>query len=95
MKWSKAQMKDVAGTSFVGEVTTTYAKLVKVFGKPHFSGDKTTAEWVIKFGHGSGNALVATIYDWKERKTPKGEYAWHIGGTNSLVVELVRQLVAS
>ena len=82
----------VNGTSLVGYVKTTYARLVEVFGQPTFTNDadafeKTQAEWVIVFDNG----LVASIYDWKqyEAGVPQGLYDWHIGGTTEEVVNVV------
>jgi hypothetical protein len=75
MKFTKNA--DANGTSLVGYVRTTYAKIVEVFGEPdHRGGDKTTVEWALQFDDGT----VATIYDWKEYRTPKEVYDWHIGG---------------
>ena len=44
---------DATGSSFMGNVKTSYAELVEVFGEPiaHNSADgKVTAEWKIEFG---------------------------------------------
>ena len=84
--------RDVNMTSFLGEVNTTYARLVEVFGKPlSGSGDgKVNSEWVIKFADGN----VATIYDWKLPETPTDDYNWHIGGHKRFVVARVAALVA-
>lgn len=88
-KWKRASHTDAYMTSYVGEVVTTYARLVEVFGKPHFtSGDKVNSEWIIKIGND-----VATIYDWKMPETPTDDYPWHIGGHNRKVVALVNKLV--
>ena len=68
---------DTSGTGLVGKVTTTYAALVHAFGIPdNFNGDKTTAEWRLRFDDGT----VASIYDWKEPSTPMGLHRWHVGG---------------
>lgn len=82
----------VTGTSLVGYVSTTYARLVEVFGEPTFTNDadsfeKTQAEWVLIFDSG----LVASIYDWKqyEAGVPQGLYEWHIGGVDETVVDLI------
>lgn len=78
---------DVNGTHLQGHMTARYHQLVEVFGEPTDSGDKTTAEWCLKFEDGT----VATIYDWKEYETPTGSYAWHIGGTSPQAVDRVTQ----
>lgn len=74
-------------TSLQGYVTTTYAQLVALFGNPMGPGDKTTAEWVLKFNDGT----VATVYDWKEYETPMDLYRWHVGGSKRTVVALVQE----
>ena len=76
---------DANMTGLVGYVNTTYDDLVNKFGEPMAGGDKTTCEWIIKFADGE----VATIYDWKERSTPKYDYDWHIGGNKAAVVQRV------
>lgn len=91
-KWKKALPGASNMTCYQGEVNTNYARLVEVFGEPHYteSGDgKVTAEWVIEF-----NGEVATIYDWKTGKTPMNDYSWHIGGHKRWVVAKVAALVA-
>lgn len=84
--------RDSNMTGFLGEVNTTYARLVEVFGEPlSGSGDgKVNSEWVIKFADGN----VATIYDWKEPSTPTDDYNWHIGGHKRFVVARIAALVA-
>ena len=74
-------------TSLQGYVETTYAQLVELFGEPMRGGDKTTAEWVLKFNDGT----VATIYDWKEYSTPMDAYDWHVGGNKRTVVAMVQE----
>ena len=77
---------DVNGTCLRGYVRTTYSNLLKAFGSPNIGrGDKTTAEWGLKFEDGT----VATIYDWKEPLTPTEEYFWHVGGFNNRAVHRV------
>jgi len=92
MNFRKAKWNEVEMTSLVGYVMTDYNTLVKKLGNPHIrGGDKTTCEWQIVIE----NEVVATIYDWKESKTPKGMYRWHIGGNSVLAVNLVNKLVRS
>jgi hypothetical protein len=54
---------NVSGTSYKGEIKTTYKKLVNVFGEPgKNSGDgKTDVNWKIEFDNGD----VANIYNYK------------------------------
>jgi len=76
-------------TWYQGEVETTYAKLVEIFGKEHSDGDgyKIQARWELEFEDGT----IATIYDWKEGDSYNGQGKgiskeqitnWHIGGTS-------------
>ena len=65
-----------SGTFLIGNVKTTYQKLVDRFGPPMRGGDKTTCEWWIELPE---IKRIATIYDWKTGSTPMGEYNWHIG----------------
>ena len=81
MKFEKDCFK--SGTSLQDYVTTSYSRLVEVFGEPDIGPndtgcDKVTCEWDLRFEDGT----YATIYDWKEYDTPFGEYRWHIGGNN-------------
>jgi hypothetical protein len=91
MKFRKAKWNDVEMSGLQGYITTDYKTLVKKLGKPHTSGDKTTAEWQIVFENG----VVATIYDWKYGQTPKGICQWNIGGHHKDAVKLVSELVRS
>jgi hypothetical protein len=73
----------------MGYVETTYDKLVEVFGEPVEGGDKTTAEWYIKFSDGQ----MANIYDYKTDYTPKYLFPWHVGGKTTEILEKVASLV--
>ena len=85
-----------------GEIKTTYATLVAIFGEEHSDGDgyKVQAEWNLVFEDGT----YATIYDWKEDESycedgtgkPKELITeWHIGGTDPAAVERVLEAVAA
>ena len=77
---------NIAGTCLRGYVRTTYEKLLEVFDVPNIgAGDKTNAEWGLRFEDGT----VATIYDYKEPYVPTSEYDWHIGGINNRAVHRV------
>ena len=90
MKFKKCTNND--GTSVVGHVETTYKRLVEVFGKPQFGpgkaedGDKVTCEWELL---NPDTGVIFTIYDYKEDKTPKGVYEWHVGGYNDDALQIV------
>jgi hypothetical protein len=57
---------DANGTSLIGEITISYDRLVRLFGKPDKgSGDgKTDAEWTLTI-----NNQVVTIYNWKDGRS--------------------------
>ena len=78
----------VNGTSLKGYVGTTYDKLVKLLGEPlcGSSDGKTTCEWILEFEDGT----VATIYDWKQKQTPKDHFYWSVGGHNHKALEQVK-----
>ena len=72
-----------------GYVTTTYDNLVEVFGQPDKAYEKATVQWVLK----KKNNGTIYIYDWKETRTPKGMYEWHIGGTSKNDVNIIELLL--
>lgn len=79
------------GTSYQGDIAADYATLVRLFGPPDFGpddrwGDKVTCEWCLRWADG----MITTIYDYKTERTPRGLYAWHIGGRNKLAAERIR-----
>lgn len=94
MKFRVVDNADITnGSHLQGYVTTTFDRLVETFGQPdHFNIDtyKVTAEWRVLFKDGT----VATIYDWKEDRTPKELYDWHIGGFDSAAVARVKAALA-
>ena len=88
------------GSWLQGEITTTYANLVSIFGEPNSDGDgyKVQAEWDIRFEDGT----YATIYDWKEGSSyngpgqgipPEMVTNWHIGGTERAAYYRVSDLI--
>lgn len=87
---------NAVGTSYKGDLTTTYSKLVELFGEPRkASGDgKVDAEWKVEFENGE----VASIYNYKNGAkygNPNIETIteWTIGGYKSVVVELINELL--
>ena len=101
MKYENTDNESVTGTHLVGNVTTDYDTLVKVFGEPTFPDisfdEKVTKEWVIKFTEygDEDESLIATIYDWKQYElgTPYDIYPWHVGGTTGQAVWLVQEAI--
>jgi hypothetical protein len=90
---------DTNGTSFQGEISTTFENLLKIFGTPMGASDdnKVDVEWNIMFNDG----VVATIYNWKNGPVSMGEKGtnpvdiktWHIGGKTISAVWDTEQLL--
>lgn len=90
---------DAVGTFYVGELNTSYERLVEVFGEPYKYEpiEKSDVEWIIKFDTGE----IATIYNWKNGVNYLGEEGlppedikdWNIGGYTKDVVQLVSDTV--
>ena len=77
------------GSSLMGHITTSYDKLVELFGEPNDApGDKTWNAWDIEFKvwnveDEDFDCVYCSIYDWKEMGpecSSTGTYQWHIGG---------------
>jgi hypothetical protein len=91
MKLEKINMNEVNGSSYMGDVTCKYEKLVKVFGNPQtgiFDG-KVTCEW-----EGKLDGVLFTIYDWKTDVPYKENLNWNIGGFNQKAVNAVKLFLA-
>lgn len=71
-------------SSLQGYVTTTYDKLVEIFGEPtHTDADpyeKVNAEWTVMVPKEDSSPVKFSIYNWKDGRIPTEEYDWHIGG---------------
>lgn len=79
------------GTSLQGYLKgITHEEIRKVLGNGEGSSDKTKDSWCVKDNR---SAIKATIYDWKNYKKELSEIThWHIGGTNSQALELVKKI---
>ena len=91
MKFKAAS--NINGTSLQGYVEATYSELVAVFGAPSYGpddedSDKVTCAWELELENG----IVATIYDWKEERTPRDNHRWHIGGYNPVAATLITSI---
>jgi hypothetical protein len=94
-------------TSLQGKITTTYDKLVEVFGEPTMTDaspyEKVNAQWAIEFkvpftddtGIEDFETVTATVYNWKDGYIPTEEYDWHIGGFDSEAVDCVEKVLDS
>ncbi len=82
----------INGSHLQGYVTTTYDRLIEVFGQPSGDGDgyKVQVEWILKFEDGT----IATIYDWKEDYKPQLVTEWHIGGFTKRAADLVKEVLS-
>ena len=87
---------NLSGSSYKGEIITTYNRLVELFGEPSKnSGDgKVDVEWKVEFENG----VVGSIYNYKNGvKYGNPDIAnikeWNIGGYKSVVVELINELI--
>ena len=91
---------NTSGTSFRGNVLTTYDSIVSILGEPTLENlDKVNVEWDISFtiknDDDTEREVVATIYDYKMPNVPCGLYVWHIGGNEPEAVDLVHQYLNS
>ena len=94
-------------TSLQGKITTTYDKLVEVFGEPTKTdaspNEKVNAQWSMEFkvpftddtGIEDFHNVVATVYNWKDGYIPTEKYDWHIGGFDSEAVDCVEKVLDS
>jgi len=88
--------KKFNGTSFRGQFTLPYTKLVKLIGEPNLMSDghKTDVEWGFE-----RDGVVATIYNWKNgpNYTGRGNVEdikrWNVGGHNGDALDLVSTLL--
>ena len=105
MKLEKNNNMD--GTHLVGQVETTYKNLVEKLGPPHYdyktsdklTDNKISVEWNLRFPKTND---VVTIYNWKDGKNYLGDDEgdevknitdWHIGGYNSKVVTMIKEVI--
>tara|TARA_A100001011_G_scaffold126415_1_gene133302 strand:- start:566 stop:934 length:369 start_codon:yes stop_codon:yes gene_type:complete len=99
--------QSVNGTSLKGYVSTTYDKLVELFGKPsHTDADpyeKVNMEWILNIkkyfidedGEEDWDYISATIYNWKTGSVPTDEYEWHIGGHNYEATDAIQYIISN
>lgn len=87
MRYTRVDREKAMGTSFQGTVKATYTELCQIFGQPDgpTSDGKIQAHWTIKIA----DAIVATIYDWKEDQPAREVILWHVGGKVNDVHQLI------
>jgi len=83
-------------SSLKGTITTTYDKLVEIFGKPTYTDadpyEKVNCEWSVCADTDEG-LVKFSIYNWKTEGVPTDEYEWHIGGYGYDAVEAASVLI--
>ena len=88
---------DMNMSSLKGTITTTYDKLVELFGKPTYTDadpyEKVNAEWSVEAETDEGDYVKFSIYNWKTGYVPTEEYGWHIGGYGFDAVEAAEALI--
>ena len=79
------------GGSLAGYCLTTYSALRALLGEPHHKDIdyKVNAEWTFLCQDGTS----FSVYDWKEKSIPKGDYWWHIGGHQPEAVAHVKEVL--
>ena len=92
------------GFHYISTITTTYDKLVEIFGKPTFTDadpyEKVNADWniearVLEDGAEDEDDWFYkgfTIYNWKTGRIPTEEYEWHVGGTDYEAHEIASEI---
>ena len=78
------------GTTLQGYVTTTYDKLVEVFGEPTYTDadpyEKVNCEWTVEAEcRDDDDERVYkpfSVYSWKYGRIPTEECEWTIGGND-------------
>lgn len=83
MNYEVNKFVDMNMSSLQGKITTTYDKLVELFGAPTYTNadpdEKVNAEWNVLAETEDGDVKFS-IYNWKDGYIPTEEYEWHIGG---------------
>ena len=92
-----------SGTSLQGYVSTTYDRLVELFGQPTYTDgrpyEKVNAEWVLTVKVQDGDDEDdwgyhdVTIYNWNTGSVPTDEYSWHVGGRSFWAQDYVEQIL--
>lgn len=81
---------DVNGTWLQGYISTTYQRLVDLFGEPELYVDnKVQAEWTLEH-----DGTIITIYDYKNYGVDAEKNTeWHIGGFDRKAAVLAKKLI--
>lgn len=93
---------DLNMSSLQGYVSTTYEKLVDLFGAPTYSdadpNEKVNAEWLVEakvYDPEDDDSVYVkfSIYNWKTGNVPVEEYNWHVGGFDNYAPIIANQIV--
>jgi hypothetical protein len=97
---------NVNGTSLQGYVTTTYDKLVEVFGKPTYTDadpyEKVACEWTVEakvvdsFADDEEDMEYKpfTVYCWKtDGRIPTEEHRWNVGGYDFEASDIAQRII--
>jgi hypothetical protein len=84
--------KALNGTSRQGTLKANYDDIVEAFGVPDmytkdFSDGKVRTRWAFQTANGP-----VSIYDYKPTQEPEDTHVWSIGGKNSEVVGLLKDI---
>lgn len=90
LNFEASDMVSVNGTSLQGHLTTTYDRLVEIFGPPQFTDanpyEKISCEWTVEaevqdeIDSDSTYYKNFTVYCWKYGRIPTEECEWYVGG---------------
>jgi len=84
-------------SSLKGTITTTYDKLVEIFGKPTYTDadpyEKVNCEWTVGADTDEDDYVKFSIYNWKTGYVPTEEYEWHIGGYGFDAVDAAYEII--
>lgn len=97
---------NINGTHLVGQIKTTYEKLVEKFGEPTFTDadpyEKVNCEWIIEakvisddpdYDEDDYFYKPFTVYCWKEGRIPTEEHSWHIGGDDYEAYDIASTII--
>lgn len=83
MKAFKTETIKAELSSYAGVIRCGYDVLAAAFGEPDpealCSDGKVTCEWTMELEIKSGETIVFTIYNWKDKTPPAENDMWHVG----------------
>ena len=91
--WQLDPELDSVGNSLQGYVGIKYDDMVKIFGNPHYGGDKSMHQWKINMISDDGVKSPVTIYDYKDDGEKTNH--WNIGGRDEHASNYVHDIIQS